>query len=150
MGKMTPAAKVTYFAALLIGLSIGAIWGFRATSVRIGRNGQFIYAAAPLVLDDFSYVQYRHADTQHGIAALQTYAAFLEEMENQSRNKSQKYELASAYTRLALLEDDAHHPDQSGAYMTKAWSWYTAAGGQAHSEAELKASRKALDERMDR
>jgi hypothetical protein len=147
---MTPAAKATYFAALAIGLLIGAIRAFRATNIRIERNQNFRQRAAPFVLDDFSYMQYRHADTEHGIAALQTYAAFLEEMENQSPNKSQKYELASTYTRLALLEDDARNPDQSGAYMTKAWSWYTAAGGQAHSEAELKAGRKALDERVDR
>ncbi len=110
---MTPAAKITYFAALLIGLSIGVSFGFQNTGHILETYYDARRLTAPTALSDFSYKQYRHADPEHAKAALLIYTGFLEEMEKLRPEKTQKQNLANAYTRLASLEDSADKLEQS-------------------------------------
>lgn len=145
---MTPAAKVTYLAALLVGLSIGVFCGFQTATRALENYYDLRRITAPATLGDFAYMQYKHADPEHAKAALQTFASLLEEMEKLKPEDTQKRDLAMAYTRLALLEDAADNPEQSHAYMTRARYWYKAGRGRDYSEFEMKAILKTFDERV--
>ena len=143
---MTRAAKILYFAALLIGLSIGAFFSFRNTTriLDVSYVGQRL--TAPWVLRDFSYMQYKNADPAHAEAALLTYCNFLEELQKMYPENAQKGELAVAYTRLALLEDAANNQEQSRTYITKARSWYSpVVGGRELSDSEMKFAVNKMD-----
>jgi hypothetical protein len=142
---MTPAAKITYSLALLIGLSIGAFFGFRWTTPLIESYYSARQLTAPLVLRHFSYLQYKHADYEHAKAALQTCANFLEEMEDLKPDAEQKRALAITYMTLAVLEETANDPEQSSAYMSRARLWYTADGGREYSDSEMKSFLKQID-----
>ena len=145
---MTKAAKITYFAALLVGLSIGTFFGFQTAAPKF----EVFYTArqltAPMVLSHFSYLQYSYADSTHALAALGTSAGLLEGMEKSNPEKTQERELSLTYTRLALLEDAADNSEQSHALMTKARYWYTASGGRDYSESGMKTMLKSLDEHL--
>jgi hypothetical protein len=93
----------------------------------------------PFTLGDFSREQYERADSEHGRAALLTYANVLESIEKMKDGTGLKFELSLAYTRLAVLEDNAGNSAQSHAYMTKARYWNLANGGRDHSDSEMKA-----------
>jgi len=90
-------------------------------------------------------MQYKNADPAHAEAALLTYANFLEELQKTYPEKAQKDELAVAYTRLALVEDAANHPEQSRNYMTKARSWYKSNRGRDLSDSEMKFAVNRMD-----
>lgn len=145
---MTPAAKITYSLALLIGLSIGTVYGFRTTTNELEIYYDGIRMTAPDTFANFAYLQYRRADPEHARAALETFANFLEAMEKFSPESTRKQELANTYTRLALVEDAANHPEQARDFIVKARHWYTANGGQDHSDSEMKAAVKTMDERL--
>jgi hypothetical protein len=146
---MTPAAKVTYLATLFIGLSVGIFFGYKTTMEDLKISGDARSLMAPLVLSDFSQIQYKHADLEHASAALLSYASLLEEMENLKPEKGRKADLAKTYTRLALLQDAAGNEQQSHAYMVKADTWYEASGGQPLPESEMKARLQAFDRRVE-
>jgi hypothetical protein len=145
---MTKGAKITYFSALLIGLSIGTIFGFQTAAPAFEAFYTGRQLIAPMVLGHFSYLQYSYADRAHAQAALQTSAKLLEGMEKLYPEKTQERELSFTYTRLALLEDAADNSEQSHALMTKARYWYTASGGRAYSDSEMKTMLKSLDEHL--
>jgi hypothetical protein len=145
---MTRAAKVTYFAALLIGFSIGAFFGFQTTAPMLKAYYDARQETAPMAFNRFSYLQYSYADAAHARAALQTFASFLEELEKLNPKKRQEQELAFTYTRLALLEDATDNSPQSHALMTKARYWYVASGARDYSESEMKTMLKSLDEHL--
>jgi hypothetical protein len=143
---MTRAAKILYFTALLIGLSIGAFFSFRNTMFFLDDSHDGQRLTAPRVLRDFSYMQYKNADHEHANAALLTYANFLEELQKTYPENPQKGELAVAYTRLALLEDAANNQEQSRTYITKARSWYSPiVGGRELSDSEMKFAVNKMD-----
>jgi hypothetical protein len=142
---MTPAAKATYFAALFMGLSIGACLGFQYRSGALEASFSLRQTTAEAALAHFSYLQYKHADREHAEAALQTFASFLEEMEKLKPEDAQKHDLVDTYTRLALLADATNNPEQSRAYMAKARFWYTAAGGRNLPDSQMKAGVIARD-----
>jgi hypothetical protein len=145
---MTKAAKITYFAALLVGLSIGGFFGFQtaASAFEAFYTGRLL--TAPMVLSHFSYLQYSYADRAHAQAALRTSAKLLEGMEKLNPEKTQERELSFTYTRLALLEDAADNSEESHALMTKARYWFTASGGRDYSESEMKTVLKSVDEHL--
>jgi|SRR5580704_4864541 hypothetical protein len=60
---------------------------------------------APTAPDDFSFIQYRHADAEHADAALQTFAGFWEELRKLSPDKGHELNLAKTSSRLAFLEE---------------------------------------------
>jgi hypothetical protein len=142
---MTPAAKVTYLSALLIGLGVGLLLGYRDTMDSLKLLGEMRLEIPPLALQDFSREQYTHADTERGREALLNYASVLEGIEKAKGGKSLKLELGLTYTRLALLEEDAGNPEQSDTFMTKARNWYLADGDRDLSETEMKAILKRFD-----
>jgi hypothetical protein len=144
---MTRAAKITYFAALVIGLSIGAFFGFQTTAPLLEAYYDARQLTAPMAFSRFSYLQYSYADAAHAQAALVTLARFLEELEKLRPEKTRERELVFTYTRLALLEDAAEKLDQSHALMAKARYWNSLSGGRDFSESEMKAALKTLDER---
>jgi len=144
---MTSAAKVVYFVALSVGLSIGAFLGFRYYLDVLETYSSARRTAAPSALAHFSYLQYKHADRAHAAAALQSFASLLEELEKLKPENAQKYDLATTYTRLALLADAANSPEQSRAYMAKARLWYTAASHRALPDSQIKANVKTVDAR---
>jgi hypothetical protein len=141
---MTRAAKITYSLALLIGLMSGAVLGFWFTSSTIELFDFFTPMFAPVVLGDYSYSQYRHADAEHARAALQSYADFLDEMEKIKPDRAQRGDLSFAYGRLALLEERENNPEQSRIFMTKARS-YASNAGREISEADLRKALQIID-----
>jgi hypothetical protein len=146
---MTPAAKVTYLAALLVGLSVGLVAGYRQ---RIGFLESFDETrtiTAPSTLGDFSKDAYAHADFDHARAALLAYAGLLEEIEKAKPDRTQKYELSNTYVRLALLEDEEGDSEQSLQFMTKARYWHAANGdGRDLSDSEVKAAVTRFDDQF--
>jgi hypothetical protein len=149
--KMTRAAKITYVAALFIGLSIGGIFGFQTDTSLLKAYFTVRHLTAPMIFSRFSYLQYNYAETEHAQAALQTFAGFLEQLERLSPERMQEQDLTFTYTRLALLADAADRPEQAHALMTKAHYWYVAGGGRGeYSESELKANLNALDDHLQR
>jgi hypothetical protein len=146
---MTPAAKITYLAAILMGLSVGVFFGYKNTKGILQSMADGRYITAPFELSEFSRMQYKYADQEHGSAALLSYANLLEEMEKLKPERGRKVELTSTYTRLALLQDAAGNEQQSHAYMLKASAWYRASGGQDVPESEMKARLQAYDKRME-
>ena len=146
---MTRAAKITYLAALLVGLSVGLLSGYRQRMDLLQEYGETRLMTAPLALGDFSHQEYVHADVDHARAALLTYAGLLEQMEK-ARPGAQEYELSNTYVRLALLEDEERNSEQSRQFMAKARYWHMAnhAGGQDLSDSEVKAAQTRIDERL--
>jgi hypothetical protein len=145
---MTLAAKITYLSALLIGLSVGLLSGYRSRFTLLKEYGESRLTIAPYAFEDFSREQYAQADYEHARAALLTYVGLLEEMEKAKAGKSVIVEMRDTYTRLALLEDMVNNPEQSHAYMTKARFWNSAGGGRNYSESEeseMKAAFKRFD-----
>jgi len=113
---MTPAAKVTYLSALLIGLSIGLLLGYGERMNLLKLMGETRLEIPPFALREFSQLQYMQADPEHAKAALLTYASVLEAMEKAKAEKSLLFELRSTYLRLALLEDIENNPEQANEY----------------------------------
>jgi hypothetical protein len=144
---MTPAAKLTYLSALLIGLLVGLVLGYRDRLNILESYGEARLITAPATLRDFSQLQYMRADSEHAKVALLTYASVLETLEKATAEKEPKLELSLTYTRLALLEDNASNTEQSHAFMTKARNWYLAYGGRDRSESEMKAALMRFDGR---
>jgi hypothetical protein len=142
---MTPAAKVTYLSALLIGLSIGLLLGYGERMNLLKLMGETRLEMPPFALREFSQLQYMQADPEHAKAALLTYASVLEAMEKAKAEKSLMFELRSTYLRLALLEDIENNPEQANGYMTKVRYWNSAGGGRDYSDPEMKAAQKRLD-----
>jgi hypothetical protein len=142
---MTRAAKILYFGALLIGLSIGAFFSFRNTTRILDLSYEAQQQTAPWVLRDFSYMQYKNADHEHANAALLTYANFLEELQKTHPEKGQEGELAVAYTRLALREDAANNSEQSQIYMLKAHFWSRSSGARDAPDSVMKLAVNRMD-----
>jgi hypothetical protein len=145
---MTLAAKITYPAMLIVGLCVGAWFGFRMTTHVLQRHHDAQEMAAPLAFDEFATAEYRFADAKHAKAALEASANFSEKVERLRPDKGREIALSVAYTRLALVADSVRDPEQSQFYMAKARRWLPAGGRQDASDAEIKAARKALDERL--
>src|SRR5208282_4514013 len=143
---MTLAAKITYLAALVIGLSIGAVFGFRTAASDLETYESSERLIAPGALEDFAYIQYKHADLDHATKTLQGSANVLEEMDKLSSDGRQENDIAVVYTRLALREDAANNGEISHAYMTKALHWRSIAGDRAASESEIKNAVERLDD----
>ncbi len=146
---MTLAAKITYFGALLIGLLVGAIFGFRKASDFIAMIASDRPTSAPVIVERFSFQQYRRADSEHARAALLDFVSFLEPLQRFHPERSQAHYLANTYTRLALLEDAAQDPEESRAYMAKARHWY-GKSASGHTDSEIKAAMKNFDEAYER
>ena len=144
---MTLAAKVTYFTALFIGLSVGAFFGFKTAAPMVEAYYDNLHLTAPMVFSRFSYLQYSYADTAHAKAALYALAGFLEELEKLQPEQAQERELAFTYARLAVLEEAAEKLDESHALMAKARYWHSSSGLRDYSESEMKAALKILDAR---
>jgi hypothetical protein len=142
---MTRAAKITYFAALLLGLSIGGYFGSQRTAFALDSYYTVRDEAAPRELDHFSYLQYSYADSEHAKAGLQMAANVLEKIQQLDPDRSHEQELALTYTRLALLEDAEDNSQQSQALMTKARYWLAASNGRDYSESEMKDILSAWD-----
>ena len=146
---MTPAARLTYLAAILIGMSLGAFLRYKLTVNALASLEELRYMTDPNELSEFSQMQYRHADLEHAQAALLSYASFLEQMEKLKPDKQREIQLAMAYTRLAMLEDTAKNQQQSRTYMLSAAANYKASGGQEYSDSEMKARLQEFDRRME-
>jgi hypothetical protein len=144
---MTPAAKIVYLAALVLGLSAGLWFGYRSGVDHLQAYEEARLATAPLALGEFSREEYARADFEHASAALLSYAALLEELEKAKAERMHKDELSATYVRLALLEDDARNPQQSREFMTRARYWYTGFGGRDLSDSEMKTAVMRLDNR---
>ena len=147
---MTRAAKITYLFALVIGVTGGALFGFWKDSDLLKACYSARQEAAPMALEDFSFMQYRHADAEHAETALLAYVALLEQLESLRPEKSQEFKLANAYVRLASLEDTANNPQKSRDYVAKARSWYIASGGHNRSDSGMKAAVADADGRLER
>jgi hypothetical protein len=147
--QMTPAAKVTYTLALVIGLVGGALFGHWRDSDLLKSYYSARKATAPMALEDFSLMQYRHADAEHARAAPLAYANLLEQLESVQQLKLQELQLTTTYIRLAMLEDTTNNLPASRDYMAKARSWYTASGGQNRSDSEMKAAVADWDARAE-
>jgi|HubBroStandDraft_1064217.scaffolds.fasta_scaffold17629_1 hypothetical protein len=145
---MTLAAKITYLAAFVIGLSIGAVFGFRIATSDLEADESSERLIAPGALDNFAYMQYKHADLDHATKTLQGSANVLEEMDKSRPDRRQENDLAVVYTRLALREDAANNAELSHDYMTKVLYWRSIAGDRAASESEMKAAVKRWDEML--
>jgi hypothetical protein len=145
---MTLAARITYIAALFIGLSVELLFGYRSSTDFLKTSGDMRFTTAPWALRDFSQEQYGHADFEHARLALLSYADLLEEIEKAKPDKTHENELSITYTRLALLEDDARNLQQSQEFMTKARSWYVPSGGRNLSDSEMKAALMKFDDRF--
>src|SRR5258705_6946921 len=142
---MTRAATILYIGALLVGFSTGGFISFRRTTIDLDAFYQARQLTAPGVLREFSYVQYKYADSEHAKAALLTYTGLLEQMQKLSPAKAQGYDLAVAYTRLASLEDAAHNPVQSQIYMAKTRSLYKSVGGRELTDSQMKFAVEKMD-----
>jgi hypothetical protein len=131
----------------MIGLSSGTLFGIWKTRAAFSMQFAVSRTTAPTVLDDFSLMQYRHADTEHAESALLNAVGLLEGLEKLEPTKLQKLILANTYVRLAVLEE-SKDPKGSIEHMAKARYWYTASGGALHSDAEMKAALKLADDRI--
>ncbi len=147
---MTPAARIVYILALVIGLSVGAFFGFWNDAGLLKSYYTARRVTAPRELDDFSFMQYRYADAEHARTALLASAGFQEKLEALIPDKGQNHNLAATYTRLALLEDAANNVQASHDYMAKAKYWCAMGGSQNCSDSEMKASLKDWDQRLER
>jgi hypothetical protein len=147
---MTLAARIVYALALVVGLSAGAIFGFWWDADLLKSYYTARRVTAPRELDDFSFMQYRHADVGHARTALLASTGFQEQLEALSPDKGQSFHLAAIYTRLALLEEVANNARTSHDYMAKAKYWCAMGGGQHCSDLEMKATLRNLDERLER
>ena len=145
---MTRAAKIVYLAAIIVGISVGCTVGYGRGVAAFQALNDFEWLAAVSTLGNFSYLQYRHADAEHGRRALLMYTDLLQQVEKLKPDKMHKIDLSLAYTRLALLEDSAHNAQQSQGYMAKARYWYKTASGKDYSDDQLKSTVDALDQRL--
>jgi hypothetical protein len=144
---VTRAAKTVYALAAVIGLATGITLGL--LSERFSANlAEFQRLGAVAEYGDRAYIQYLHADVAHAKQALLSFISFLEQTERVSPSKSQEFDLALSYTRLALLEDAQSHSERSREYMEKALRWENSGGGRQRSADELKAAVQKLDSHL--
>jgi hypothetical protein len=141
---MTRAARIFYSVALAVGLMFGTVFGFWDSAERLRvADGTTLVALSP-TLGDFSFVQYKYANPEQAKASLKTSIQVLEKMERFHPGRGQEFELASAYTRLALLTEPGDVA-QSQAFMANARHWNLTAGGQDLSDEQMKAGLQAFD-----
>jgi hypothetical protein len=146
--QVTPAAKITYSLTLIVGLCIGVSFGFWNAALNFKAYYDARRTTAPVALDHFAIMQYRHADADHAKSALLSSAGFLETLQTFSPDRGEQLMLANTYIRIALLEDSANNSQASGDYMAKARYLYKASGGHNYSDAEMKSALIAADERL--
>lgn len=146
--QVTRAAKITYSLMLIIGLCVGMSFGFWNAALNFKAYYDVRRSTAPVALDHFAVIQYRHADADHAKTALLSSAGLMETLETFSPDRTEQLRLANTYIRLALLEDSANNSHASGGYMVKAHYWYKASGGHNYSDAEMKSALIAADERL--
>jgi hypothetical protein len=146
---MTPAAKIVYSLACMIGLFLGTFWGFRMDLTALKIYHDMRPSIPPMAFDDFAFMQYRYADTEHAESTLLSFAALLEKLEALSPDKEEQLNLSETYIRLALLEDSTHNAQASNDYMAKARYWYAASGGKHQSDSETKAGLINYDKQLE-
>jgi hypothetical protein len=141
---------MVYLSASLLGLLVGASFALDSYSSMIKLYWDDLPQTAQYALDDFSVLQYKHADTDHARAALLTTAGFVEQLDEAHPNRDQKRDIAFTYARLSLLEDAAGNSSQSEAYMTEAKLWWKASSGRDVTDSEMKTAVKLLDAALHR
>jgi hypothetical protein len=119
--------------------------GLQRTALRLNAVNDAQRTIAQHELEDFSGIQYRHADYDHAKAALLMYKNFLEQMERAKSERILKQKLSITFTRLALLEDRAHNPERSQAYMNEAKLWCQPEGRYECSQNEMKKMTEEFD-----
>ncbi len=142
---MTRAAKITYAIALLTGLSVGSLFGFKTTSERLSLT-RFVFTFPPESLNDYAYIQYKQARTEDAKNALRLQASFLEQMEHIQPDRLIESDLGTAYTRLAVLEEKDGNVEQYRLNIEKARDCIELNDKERLSDADIKAAAQRMDE----
>lgn len=143
---MTKAAQLTYTIALLCGLALGSVFGFKQRFDVLTLLSKTNRMFPPDALDEFAYLQYKNANPPDAKKALLTQASLYERLERLHPERMQKFTLRMTYTRLAALEEKNGNPEEYRTYMDKAKHW----AGMYHYSPLTDAELKTASENMDK
>jgi hypothetical protein len=140
------------FLGLILGLVVGAsVGGFRNYSEEVGW-----YANGYLTLrGDYAYLQYKHADPQHGREALLTYLDalhWLEEKRSPVLRKQLAFDSGLTYLRLFRLEQASNNTANAEKFIKLAQAEFSSLGWKDVSEIRLQSSietREANERTLD-
>lgn len=146
---MTRAARMVYSIALVAGLAAGLYIGFQTAERQALLSDDFHILPATVAFSEFSFLQYRHAESVHAKAALVSYADFLQTLQRCFPSFDVKKDLVFVYTRLAILADEGHDEVESKQWMEKVHALNAKPMGN-RSDAEIKSVLKRFDDYSDR
>ena len=149
---MTRGIKVTFLAAAVFGLALGAYWGHsEANEVSDSlESGQYITPTS--VASDFARVQFMHADSDHARRAVMLQIRVLEQLELADRAFHADGELGFAYTRLAMIEQAEGHSEAEQRALAKARARYKRQHPRSEelTDNDLENGVKRVDQALDK
>lgn len=148
---MTRGFKVTFLTAAALGLGLGGYWGHSEASEVSASLVSGQYIAPTKVASDFARAQFMHADTDHARQAVMFQIHLLEQLEK-ADSSFRADELGWAYTRLAMIEEAAGHPEAEKSTLAQARASYSRRhpGAAELTDDEMKNGVRRVDQALNR
>ena len=148
---MTRVAKITVLTSALLGFATGSLLGLHTG--KLGAEGvQAAQIMAPAETSaDFAARQFKNADPSHARQAVLLEIGILRRLERVAGDSAQERILGFAYTRLAIIEEDAGLHDAALAAFNEAREWFKRSNpnGEMTNE-QLRDSVERMDKALDR
>lgn len=148
---MTRAIKVTFLTAAILGLGLGGYLGHSEADQMSDFLKSTQYMAPTKTASDFARIQFMHADTDHARQAVMFQIHLLEQLELADKTFHEDKELASAYVRLAMVEEAAGQPDAEQRALAQARAIHKRVHAccEELTDNDLKNGVKRLDQALD-
>ncbi len=142
--------KITFITCAILGLLAGVGWGTH-TALQLSPEMESVAAmSASSVTSSFSAQQFEHADSDHARSAVLLEINVLEQLERATHDLSYKGKLGYAYTRLAMIEESASHPEAARIALDQGKSWFKSGSGKEPTEDQMKGALRKMDGALDR
>ncbi len=147
---MTKAMKITFVATAVLGLAVGAGFGY-SEATDLSESSQSVEPSiASSVVSDYAARQFRNADPDHARQAVQLEISIRKRLRAATQDSGEDGHVGFAYVRLAVIEDAAGNEEAGRQAMAEARTWFKPRPGQPPSDDQLKDVLKKLDKAGDR
>jgi hypothetical protein len=142
--------KITLITCAILGLLAGVGWGSYMALQLSPEMEAAAAMSASSVTSGFSTQQFRHADGDHARNAVLLEISLLESLERATRDLSYRAKLGYAFTRLAMIEESANHPEAARSALEQAKSWFKSGSGKEPTDDQMKGALTKMDSALDR
>jgi hypothetical protein len=151
---VTDGIKITFLVAAVLGLALGGYWGHSEAVDTNASLESIQYFAPTKVASDFARLQFTHSDPDHARQAVMFQIHLLEQLQKVDRafRAYEVGELGWAYTRLAMIEEAAGHPEAETSALANARTILKQArpGKEELTDDKLKDGVKRMDQIAER